>query len=189
MPEGKPGIKSERIAWSPGMRLPRLLDKMRRMKVAQPSTVDPLDLVPRSLGHKKSRRWPSIAECAICAASVCVPLALIGVIDFRCYQPSWETTTTIDLLVAELPETLKFAVVDRGGSSYVVWIGRSRGAIVSGPPVYVFDATGVLVDRTSDAGDSDNRFVLGLYSAAYAVPEITAQEAVDYCHQKRAASN
>jgi hypothetical protein len=146
--------------------------------------IDPLEVVPRSLGHEKRRRWPTILESAICLAILCIPLALIGVIDFHHYQPSLKTAT-IDQLVAERLETLKFAVVERDGRSYVVWIGRPRGAIVSGPPVYVFDATGVLVDRTSDAGDSNNRFVGDLYGAAWKAKGMTSREAVDYCRTKQ----
>jgi hypothetical protein len=161
--------------------------KGRSMNLEGPSTVDPIYVVPRRLGRKKSGRWPSIAESAICAASLCVPLALIGVIDFHRYQPSRDATT-IDRLVAELPETLKFVVVEHGDRPYVVWIGRPRGAIVSGPPVCVFDATGALVDRTFDAGDSASPFVHELHATAYSAPGITAQKALDFCHPHRATS-
>jgi len=166
---------------------PRWPFKGRSTKLEGPSTVGPLDVVPRRLGRGKTGRWPSIAESAICAACLCVPLALMGVIDFHRYQPSRDTTT-IDRLVAELPETLKFAVVEHGDRPYVVWIGRPRGAIVSGPPVYVFDATGDLVDRTFDAGDSGSPFVHELHATAYSATGITAQEALDFCHPHRAAS-
>jgi len=111
-------------------------------------------------------------------------LNVVGFLDFRRYQPH-RGTTTLDQLVASLPETLKFTLVEQGGRSYVVWIGRSRGVIVSGPPVYVFDSFGTLVDYVGDSGESDNKLVLGLYVTAIQAPGITAEEAVTLCRQRR----
>jgi hypothetical protein len=78
---------------------------------------------------------------------------IIGFWDFKRYQPP-RCTLTVDQLVASLPETLRFALVEQGRRSYV---GRPPGVIRSGPPVYVFDSTGTLVDRVGDASDSDFR--------------------------------
>ena len=86
-------------------------------------------------------------------------LNTLGILNFRRYRPP-RGTTTVGQLVASLPQTLKFALVQQGGSPYVVWIGKWSGAIVSGAPVYVFDSTGHLVDYVGDAGESDNKFVL-----------------------------
>jgi hypothetical protein len=140
----------------------------------------------RGLAGQGSGRLRSIAGRAISAAMIVLLLAVVGFLDFRRYQPP-RGTATVDQLVASLPETLKFAEVEQGGRSYVVWIGRPRGVIVSGPPVYVFDTTGTLVDRVGDAGDSDNKFVRELYIAASHAPGITAQEAVTYCRRSRMA--
>ena len=78
----------------------------------------------------------------------------------------------------------------RRGRSYVVWIGRSPGAIKSGPPVYVFDRTGSHhgLGKVGDAGDSYNPFVGELYSLAYRAPVITPEEALAYCRQRQAGN-
>jgi hypothetical protein len=139
-------------------------------------------MLMRGLGSQGSRPLRSIAGCVILAAMFVWFLNMFGFLDFRRYQPP-RGTSTVDQLVAGLPETLKFAVVEEGGRSYVVWIGRPRGVIVSGPPVYVFDSIGTIVDRVFDAGESDNKFILRLYVAAFHAPGITPQEAVRYCRQ------
>ena len=46
---------------------------------------------------------------------------------------------------------------DVGGRTFVVMHGPLAGLVPSGPPVYVFDSTGRLVDWTTDSGD-DPRF-------------------------------
>jgi hypothetical protein len=149
--------------------------------------VQMLRMLKRGLGGQGSGRLRSIAGHAVLAAIFVWLFAVVGLLDFRRYQPP-RGTSTVDRLVAELPETLKFAEVEQGGRPYVVWIGRPRGVIVSGPPVYVFDSTGTLVDRVGDAGDSDNKFVRELYVAAFHAPGITPQQAVRVCRQRRAAS-
>lgn len=137
-------------------------------------------MIARGLGGQRSGRLRSIAEYAICAAVIWYFLATAGFLNFKRYQPP-RNTSTLEQLVAELPETLKFAIVEQAGRSYVVWIGRPRGVIVSGPPVYVFDRTGAVVDRLFDAGESDNKFVLELYGAAFRAPAITPQQALRFC--------
>jgi hypothetical protein len=128
--------------------------------------------------------WRLVAYAVAAIILTCL-LALVGFLDFRCYRPPRDTTT-VDQLAANLPQTLKFALVHQGVTPYVAWIGRSRGATVSGPPVYVFDGFGNLVDHAGDAGDSDNKFVLELYVAAFHAPKATSEEAVTFCQQRRA---
>jgi hypothetical protein len=140
----------------------------------------------RGMGGLVSGRLKTIGEYAILVGVFLWCLLAVGFLDFKRYQPP-RGTTTLDQLVASLPETLKFAVVEQGGKQYVVWIGRPRGAIVSGPPVYVFDSNGSLVDWVADSGDSDNTFVSGLHVAAFRAPGIPAQEALTYCHRNRTA--
>jgi hypothetical protein len=142
-------------------------------------------MMTQGLGSQGSGRWGVIAEYTIVAALSILALALVGFLDFRRYQPL-RGTDTVDQLVARLPETLKFAVVEQGDRSYVIWIGKPRGMMTSGPPVYVFDSTGTIVDRVYDAGESDNKFVQGLYVKAFHAPTIMPQQAVSYCRQQRA---
>lgn len=111
-------------------------------------------------------------------------LLSMGIISFQHFQPA-KGTKSIDQLVADLPETLKFARVQQGPRDFIVWIGRPRGPTVSGPPVYVFDKTGVLVDYVSDAGDCSNTFVKQLYDEAFHSKEISSNEAIDFCTKGR----
>jgi hypothetical protein len=143
-------------------------------------------MMTRWLVNNGSKRLWSVLGYVAFTIGLVWFLNVAGFLDFRYYQPR-RGTATIDQLVASLPETLKFAVVEQGGKTYVVWIGRPRGVIVSGPPVYVFDSTGYLVDHVGDAGDSDNMFVGGLYSAAFHAPTLSAQEALTYCRRNRTA--
>lgn len=89
-----------------------------------------------------------------------------------------EGLRTLEELVVDGPLTLKYAEVERDGRRYIVWIGRARGATVSGPPVYVFDETGRLLDRVGDAGESSNPFVGPLYGEAFNAPALTAEDAL-----------
>ena len=54
----------------------------------------------------------------------------------------------------ELYELYNFS---RGENSYILWIGRVHKdclLLPSGPPIYIFDADGNLIDFVSDSGDS-----------------------------------
>lgn len=94
-----------------------------------------------------------------------------------------EGMETIDDLIARLPETYRFAAVEHDGQAYVVWVGRPRGVIVSGPPVCVFDAEGRLVDWSADTGDSTNRFVREMHALANQSKPIDAKDAAEFCRQ------
>jgi hypothetical protein len=137
---------------------------------------------------RRTRRFRKVVEYAFLAAVVLLWLRILGILTFNRYHPP-EGTTTVDQLVAHLPETLKFALVEEGNRSYVVWVGRPSGALVSGPPVYVFDRTGALVDRVGDSGDSDNTFVRRLHAEACRAPAITPQEALAYCRRWKSAGS
>lgn len=131
-----------------------------------------------------SGRRNRLGEAAVIGALVVAFLFLTEFITFRRYQPP-EGTDTVDRLIAHQPETQKFAVVRWRGRDYVVWIGRPRGVAASGPPVYVFDRTGVLVDRVYDVGDSDNAFVGELCATAFRSSGVTPEEAAEFCRRSR----
>lgn len=92
-----------------------------------------------------------------------------------------EGMKSIDDLIAALPETYCFAAVEHEGTPYVVWVGRPRGPIVSGPPVCVFDTDGRLVDWSGDTGDSNNRFVREMHALAFRSDPISKDEALALC--------
>lgn len=65
---------------------------------------------------------------------------------------------SFDAVLAHIPTPQRFGTLERDGTTYVVVIGRlTRIYLASGPPVYVFDRSGRLVDWTYDIGD-DPRF-------------------------------
>lgn len=148
-----------------------------------------LDRLPTLLGRmmRPGRLRSIVVEYTFVASALVFLLYAMGLLSFKRNQPP-RGITSLDQLVAHLPETRKFALVERGGQSYVVWIGTTRGVIVSGPPVYVFDRAGTLVDRVGDVGDSYNPFVGESYSLAYRAPAITPEEALAYCRQRQAAT-
>ena len=131
-----------------------------------------------------SRPEPTYRQRLIEWACVGVCFGFLGLLlvgpPWKRYLPPPETRTIEDL-IAQLPETYCFASVEHEGTSYVVWVGRPRGPIVSGPPVCVFDTKGRLVDWSSDTGDSNNGFVRELHSLAYRSKPISVDEAIAIC--------
>jgi len=134
--------------------------------------------------EKRTQPWRFLFYAAL-AVTVLLWLDILGILKLGHHYPP-EGTTTIDQLVADHPNTFKFAIVAEAGRTYVVWVGRPPGVLVSGPPVYVFDETGSLVDRVGNSGDSDNQFVGKLHASACLAPEITPREALAYCLKRRA---
>lgn len=59
---------------------------------------------------------------------------------------------------AQVPPPTHIKVVDHEGERYLVWEGGKLFwdmlAVSSGPPVYVFDESGQLLDWTDDSGDN-----------------------------------
>ena len=88
-------------------------------------------------------------------------LTLAGLI-FALYEAwAWQQVKpaspnmTITEFSSQMPSPQKLAIVEHDGVRYIVWIGRYPRSIVpaSGPPCYVFDADGKLVDWSLDTGD------------------------------------
>jgi hypothetical protein len=159
----------------------------RSAEVVESSLVGPFEMVPRSLRHQESYRWRSIARSVVTSALVLFLLVLVLILDFQLHLPSRDTTS-IDQLVDQDLSTFKYAIVEHGEHPYVVWIGPIRAPCASGPPVYVFDGTGGLVDRTSDVGEFVSPFVDQLYDVALDAPPITGEMALNYCRHNRMPS-
>ncbi|WP_169975075.1 hypothetical protein [Tautonia rosea] len=116
-----------------------------------------------------------------------ITAVMLGILGLLIIGPPWkqfmppEGMETIDDLIAALPETYCFAAVEHEGMPYVVWVGRPRGPIVSGPPVCVFDTNGRLVDWSGDTGDSNNQFVREMHGLAFRSASISTDEAIARC--------
>ncbi len=158
--------------------------KESQIKPTKDLAMKPQRMTTRWMGDRKPQRFLKIVKYTVAIIFLVCCLNTLGILRFRRYYPP-RGTTTVDQLAACHPQTFKFALVEQGGSPYIVWIGEWSGAIASGAPVYVFDNTGKLVDYAGDAGESDNKFVLELYIAAIHAPGITAEEAVTYCRLRR----
>jgi hypothetical protein len=137
------------------------------------------------LSERLKSAW-LVLQYAAMAATVLGWLYMLGILKPGHHYPP-EATTTIDQLVADRPNTYRYAVVEDGDRTYVVWVGRTPGVLVSGPPVYVFDQTGSLVGCDGNTGDSGNRFVRKLHASACRAPGIPPREALAYCRKRRAA--
>ncbi|MEW4571103.1 hypothetical protein AB1L88_24805 [Tautonia sp. JC769] len=131
---------------------------------------------PRS---KPSRRHQVIIWTILVVVWGFLVITIIGP-PWKRFMPP-EGMKSIDDLIAALPETYCFAAVEHEGTPYVVWVGRPRGPIVSGPPVCVFDTDGRLVDWSGDTGDSNNRFVREMHALAFRSDPISKDEALALC--------
>ena len=65
---------------------------------------------------------------------------------------------------------------ESGGQTFVVMHGPLASLVPSGPPVYVFDSTGRLVDWTTDSGD-DPRFHEKWFGRNRNAREVSAEDA------------
>ena len=116
-----------------------------------------------------------------------ITAVMLGILSLLIIGPPWkrfmppEGMETIDDLIATLPETYCFAAVEHEGTPSVVWVGRPRGPIVSGPPVCVFDTNGYLVDWSGDTGDSNNQFAREMHGLAFRSDPISLDEAIAIC--------
>ena len=61
--------------------------------------------------------------------------------------------TTLTEFLHWRPQTTRVLVVSSAGQEYLCALGPKAGLLSSGPSAYVFDASGLLKDWTTDAGD------------------------------------
>ena len=97
-----------------------------------------------------------------------------------------EGTDTLGSLALASPPTRAISVIEDQGTRYVVWIGRTRTVMVaSGPPVYVVDAaTGKLVGRSIDIGDSGDDRLRRYFFLALHGREVTFKDALSVAGSK-----
>jgi hypothetical protein len=83
-------------------------------------------------------------------------------------------------LAGKVPKPVRLAVISAYGSRRLIWIGRvPRFTLNSGPPCYVFDESGVLVDWCSNTGERWSGD--SLMGDAYKAPSMSLEEAVRWC--------
>jgi hypothetical protein len=96
-----------------------------------------------------------------------------------------ESVDTLGRLASAPPPTRKLSMIEDQGSRYFVWIGRTRTVMMaSGPPVYVFDASGNLVGRTIDIGDSGDDRLRRYFHLALAAREVAFKDALNLVNPK-----
>ena len=86
---------------------------------------------------------------------------------------------TLAGLASTPPPTARLSLIEDQGARYVVWIGRTgKVLLASGPPVYVFDASGNLVGRSADIGDSGDDRLRRLFELGLRGREVSFEEAL-----------
>src|SRR5207248_2663080 len=87
---------------------------------------------------------------------------------------------TLAELAMKIPPPVRLAIVNQRGAQRLIWIGPiPRLTIRSGPPCYIFDEGGRLVDWCPETGEgwpSDY-----LKTAAYQEHPISLDEALRWC--------
>jgi hypothetical protein len=68
-----------------------------------------------------------------------------------------ESVKTFDTYMAWQTTHRYARQLERDGQRFILLAGPNAGLLPSGPPTYVFDSAGQLIDWTSDSGD-DSRF-------------------------------
>lgn len=77
-------------------------------------------------------------------------------IDFRDLQSLAPppNANTLASFAEQMPAPKRVAQVDDDGVPKIVWVGdTAKWALVSGPPCYVFDASGKLIEWNASTGD------------------------------------
>lgn len=88
---------------------------------------------------------------------------------------------TLRELSSKLAPPRHLAVVTDKGQKRIVWIGAEGAFLSSGPPVYVFDVNGRLVDWSSDTGEAGPLDPIA--AAAWRETELSLTEAITFCER------
>lgn len=127
------------------------------------------------------RKWPALVLLAI--ALVFFTNEYIA---YRRAKPP-NANCTLAELVEAVPPPARLAIVPQHGVQRLVWIGPISWLTVrSGPPCYVFDERGQLVDWCPETGEGWALDYLKV--AAYEEQSISLDEAVRWCNEHNHAS-
>ena len=86
---------------------------------------------------------------------------------------------TLAKFAAVMPSPTRLAIIEEVGEKRVVWIGKTgHWSLASGPPCYVFDRSGELVEWNTETGDGQptTRFV----RLAGVAQQFTVAEAIEF---------
>jgi hypothetical protein len=104
----------------------------------------------------------------------------------QCRAKPPATVQTLDDYLKWQTKHRRIELQQSGGQEFVVMQGPNAGFVTSGPPVYVFDASGRLIDWTTDCGD-DPRFQQKWFVGRQA-REVSVEEARRHVAATRPAS-
>jgi hypothetical protein len=94
-------------------------------------------------------------------------------------RPPSRNCTLVEL-VERVPAPFRLAIVARSGEERLVWIGTiPRFTVRSGPPCYIFDRNGLMVDWCPEAGEGWSSDYLEV--AAFHEDPIPLSEALRWC--------
>ncbi|HTU27044.1 MAG TPA: hypothetical protein VMF30_16675 [Pirellulales bacterium] len=128
---------------------------------------------------KLRRSWPTAA----------LVLLAFGYLAYENFYTGYLTPPSPHCTLAELagcvPAPVRLAFVTGQGATRLVWIGSiPRFAVRSGPPCYVFDTQGRLIDWRAETGEGWSLDPLRI--AAYDEPAISLDEALRRCNDSAA---
>lgn len=128
----------------------------------------------RRFGFRQSERWLTVTILIVVIAYLAHDFASAARI-----SPPPDGRNLGDL-IRTLPPPNRLAWVVDCGANRLVWIGQlPRFTIRSGPPCYLFDEQGRLIDWTAETGEGWTYDELA--NAAYRARPVSAEEALRLC--------
>jgi hypothetical protein len=118
-------------------------------------------------------------------AAIAIPLALVL---WREHQAALAAEPprprcTLSELAKKVAKPERLAVISHSGAERLIWIGRvPRFSLASGPPCYIFDKSGLLIDWCSNTGEG--WWADSLLGEARAAPGISLDEAARWCRRQ-----
>jgi hypothetical protein len=129
-------------------------------------------------GRSKLRLLLFLKGLATVVGLLVAYLALDMFTSYRMAPPS--LGCTVAELAAKLPPPRRLAVIATPAGKRMIWLGDTPWWVVrSGPPCYVFDARGRLVEWCHETGEGWHSD--GLAMAAWQAKPITMDEALQWC--------
>lgn len=94
-----------------------------------------------------------------------------------------EDARSLEAFAAEMAPPAQLAMIEMDEATYFVWVGKQdRWFPGSGPPGYVFDRSGTLIDYSLDTGDDHH--ISAYMTASWKAQATTVAEAVQIIAQE-----
>lgn len=100
-------------------------------------------------------RWRTLRDVLILLLLLALGLVGVTAVRISAYQVVVPRGETLREHLAVMPEPVEYRLVGAGEHLAVIGPMPSSWAFASGPPIYIFERSGVLIDAAHDSGDSD----------------------------------